>query len=277
MKAFEFTFALFDGAEHREIGRGDRFPHALADAYSALGKQGLVATICRDCREIKEENEMVRTKKATIMQAPEESIPFADDSSMFPSEVFPSVADAESTPDATTVFEGAETEVAPKAATPKPWSAIVETVIRLDVEAMYNRLSAELTLAGGGESYGEIARALELADHNSFEAAKLERAAKLEQERVDAEVEAEMEVLRTNAAGELEAEKAAGTRSKSPTIQDIKDRVVAKWPELSASLTRRSHEIHATRATCEALTSAWRSRAVTLRVLAERFVPTRTI
>lgn len=164
------------------------------------------------------------------------------------------------------------------APTEAAWGSVITTITTLDVAATYRRLQEELVLGDVGDQtqeFAAVAVALMGADRNFFEAAKLERAAKLEEQRIDRDVETRLETLRTKASAELEAEKAAGTRSKAPTIQDIKDRVAANWPTLHNEICRQSEEIHAARAVCEQLTLAWRSRASSLRSMVERYAPNR--
>lgn len=155
------------------------------------------------------------------------------------------------------------------------WGTIVQDVRTLDVEAMYRRLYDDLVLGDGVNEYGAILHALDRADRNIVDAERLVRAAKLEQERVDRAVAIELEVLRTTARKELEAEKAAGTRSKAPTLDDIADRMTANWPTKMGEVKAHSEEIHGVRSVCEKLEVAWRSRAQSLRSMADRYAARR--
>lgn len=155
------------------------------------------------------------------------------------------------------------------------WGPVVETITRIDVAAVQERLYRELTLGDGVTEYGAILHALDAADRNIVDAARLERAAKLEQQRVDREVNIELEVLRTAARNELEREKAEGKKSKAPTIEEVSDRMLNNWPTKVSQLEDQTHQIHAVRAVCETLTQAWRSRASSLRAMADRYAPRR--
>jgi hypothetical protein len=158
---------------------------------------------------------------------------------------------------------------------PTPWGVVIDDVVRIDVSATFARLSEEITLGDGATEYGAVLQALDRADANYVEAVKLSRAAKLEQERIDRKVAEDIETMRTAVRGELEREKKSGERSKAPTLQDIEDRMIANWPTEYSRLRRRSEEIHAARAVAEGLEMAWRSRASSLRSMADRYSPTR--
>jgi hypothetical protein len=167
-------------------------------------------------------------------------------------------------------------DVTPRApSTGSGWSSVVTSIVGLDVRATYQRLYDELVLADGVNEYGAILYALDRADRNIVDAERLVRAAKLEQERVDRNVAIELEVLRTTARKELEAEKVAGTRSKAPTLDDIADRMTANWPSKMAEVKAPSEEIHAVRSVCEKLEVAWRSRSQSLRSMADRYAARR--
>lgn len=155
------------------------------------------------------------------------------------------------------------------------WGRIVETVYSLDPEATYERLVADLRLGTDATSYGAVLPALDRAERNYFDAVRLSRLAKLEDEEATRSANAELEILRTNAREELEAEKAAGKRSKAPTIQDVEDRIVANWPDRSSRIARKRAAMHGTLRSIEGLVDAWRSRCSTLRVIAEKVSPVR--
>lgn len=159
----------------------------------------------------------------------------------------------------------------------RAWGAIVEDVVRVDVERTYKRLRAELALGDNANAYGEIHQALDRAERNFFDAVLLSRAAKLEQERVDREVEGRLEILRTQGRKDVEAAKRAELDPKSKatgraTLQEVEDYVRSSWPDEFAARKRETEEMHAARAACEGLVTAWSSRAQTLRKLAERYI-----
>jgi hypothetical protein len=150
-----------------------------------------------------------------------------------------------------------------------PWGVIVEDVRRINVAETYERLRADLMLGDLAHAYGEVAIALDAADRNYHDAVLLARATKLEQERVDREVNERLEVLRTSARGELEKEKGG----KRATLEEVRDRVQANWPDEFGRLSRRTEEMHAVRGTVDGLVDAWASRAQSLRKLADRVAP----
>jgi len=155
-----------------------------------------------------------------------------------------------------------------------PWSTITERVINVDPKTTFERLESQLAI-GDHTSYAEIASALEVADRRFFEASILVRAAKLAEQEADREIQLKLEVLRTEARSKIESEKRAAAQasgSKSlgkATLEEVRDAVMATWPDEVRSLERRSEEFHAARAVVEELATAWRSRASSLRTLAE--------
>lgn len=154
---------------------------------------------------------------------------------------------------------------------PMPWGLLINDVFRLNVRETYERLNQELTLGDGATEYGSVIRAVDQSARNLFDAARLCRRAKLEDEKFTAELDKELEVLRTAAQRALEIEKAEGKRSKAPTIQDIKDRMLASWPDAVSSMEERKAEMHGAFRAIEALEGAWRDRCQALRTLALQF------
>lgn len=153
------------------------------------------------------------------------------------------------------------------------WGTIIESVVQVDPEPLFKRLSAELTLDDDHTSYAHVAQALDRADRCYFEASLLVRAAKLAEQNADRDIAQKLEVLRTEARSKLEAEKraaaaAAGSKSSGKaTLEEVRDHCLATWPDEVRALERRSEEFHAARAVAEELASAWRSRAASLREL----------
>lgn len=152
-----------------------------------------------------------------------------------------------------------------------PWGLVISDVFNLDVHKTYARLEEELTLGDGATEYGTVLRAVDSSSKNLFEAARLARKAKLEDEKFGAELDKRLEVLRSAAQQELEKEKAAGVRSKAPTIQDINDRMLFSWPDEVVSIRSRKSEMHGALRAIEALELSWRDRCQALRALAQQF------
>jgi hypothetical protein len=151
------------------------------------------------------------------------------------------------------------------------WGTIIETVLTVDPEVVFERLTEELSLDYQHTDYASVAKALDLSDRRYFEASLLVRAAKLAEQQVDRDVGSKMEILRTDARQKLEAEKraaaaAAGSKATGKaTLEEVSDRTLATFPDEVRALKRRSEEFHAARAVAEELAAAWRSRASSLR------------
>lgn len=188
-----------------------------------------------------------------------------------------------------------------------PWGVVVTDFDQLNVEETYRRLRDGLSLGSNALNYGVLAEALDLAERNLFDAGRLARAAKLEQERIDLACDEELEVLRSAARDDLEREKVAkkveakggsakpaeqegepgqgeqeqatGGRKKAATkpeaagritIQEVEDRMMRAWAPDVKKLKLRKARAHAVRGTCDKLEEAWGSRCATLRLLTEK-------
>lgn len=177
----------------------------------------------------------------------------------------------------------ASADVAPaQAPTSRGWGAVIEHAFAIEPEALYQRLYDELRLGDDATEYGAVLAACDRAEQNALDAVRLARHAKLEDEAVARKANERLEVLRSAAKTELEAEVAASydeklkkTTKKAPTIQDIEDRVVANWPDEFESVSRRKGEMHGVLRITEGLESSWRSRCATLRMILERVAPSR--
>lgn len=154
---------------------------------------------------------------------------------------------------------------------PRPWGLVITDVFHLDVHQTYTRLVKELTLGDGATEYGTVIRAVDQGAKNLFEAARLSRKAKLEDEKFAADLDKRYEVLRTAAQQALEQDKANGVRSKAPTKQDIDDRMLSTWPDEVTSIKARKAEMHGAFRAIESLELAWRERCQSLRTLAQQF------
>ena len=162
-------------------------------------------------------------------------------------------------------------QVAPKDRHPMPWGLVISDVFNLDVHKTFARLERELTLGDSATEYGTVLRAVDQSARNLWEAARLARRAKLEDENFAAELDKGLEELRSAAVAALEEEKAKGQRSKAPTLKDIEDRMLASWPDEVTSIKSRKAEMHGALRAIEALELAWRDRCQSLRVLAQQF------
>lgn len=164
-----------------------------------------------------------------------------------------------------------EPEPAPKDRHPMPWGLVIRDVLHLDVHKTFQRLVEELTLGDNSTEYGSVIRAVDLSARNLFDAGKLTRKAKLEDEKFAMELDKRWEVLRSAASRSLEEDKLNGLRTKAATLDDIKDRMLATWPDEVTSIQVRKGEMHAAYRAIESLEQAWRERCQGLRVLAQQF------
>jgi hypothetical protein len=154
---------------------------------------------------------------------------------------------------------------------PMPWGLVITDVFHMDVPGTYRRLVDELRLGDQATEYGTVLAALDSSARNLFEAARLARKSKLEDDAFATSLDKELEVLRSAAQRALEQEKAEGQRSKAPTIQDIKDRMLASWPDQVTSIEQRKAEMHGALRAIEGLEQSWRERCQALRVMAQQF------
>jgi hypothetical protein len=154
---------------------------------------------------------------------------------------------------------------------PMPWGLVITDVFNLDVHKTLTRLEKELSLGDGATEYGTVLHAVDKSAKNLFDAARLARKAKLVDQQFSDELDRRLEVLRSSAQAALEEEKAKGLRSKAPTIQDIKDRMMASWPDEMSSINTRKEEMHGAFRAIEAMEHAWRERNQSLRVMAQGF------
>lgn len=149
------------------------------------------------------------------------------------------------------------------------WGMVVEDVYRLDVWPVYERLRDGLR-DGDGNEYATVLRALDRASQNLFNAYRLHGAAILEAAREEREADAEMEILRTTARAELQAEAASGKRKGVVTKDEVADRCLANWPEQARALLGRRERAKQTAEIMGGLVEAWKRRHQALDAKARR-------
>lgn len=148
------------------------------------------------------------------------------------------------------------------------WGNIITDTLRIpDPHAVARRLRDELSLGDERTSYGIVLEALDKSAKNIDDASRLYRAAKLEEENYERNTAERVEVMRTNALGDLMAEYQAKKRP-SPTAEAIKDRMIANWGDEYGTIERHRGELHALTRSLENLLEAWKSRAADLRIMA---------
>jgi hypothetical protein len=148
------------------------------------------------------------------------------------------------------------------------WGNIVRDTLRVsDPAGIAKRLRDELSLGEDRTSYGLVLEALDKSARNIDDASRLYRAAKLEEENYERLTAERMEVMRTRALGDLMGEYQAKKRP-SPTIDAVKDRMIANWGDEYHAIEGRRGELHALTRSLENLLEAWKSRAADLRIMA---------
>lgn len=152
-----------------------------------------------------------------------------------------------------------------------PWGLVISDVFNLDVHRTFERLQAELALGDRASEYGTVLHAVDASAKNLFDAARLARKAKLEDEKFAMELDKRLEVLRSTAVAELEAEVKNKVRSKAPTLADIDARMIANWPDEVGSIKARKSEMHGAFRAIEALEAAWKERCQSLRTMSQGF------
>lgn len=157
-----------------------------------------------------------------------------------------------------------------KVSVPRPnaqWGAVIDSIYNLDVQRTYQQLVEELALAEDERSVGHIIKAANVADMRAYEARRLVRAAKLESEKVQHQIDVELGTMREQARSELQEERREGKRSKAPTLEEVADRVRKRWPDRYRRLNEERSKMHGAVRACEGLEESWRGRAQRLQAL----------
>jgi hypothetical protein len=152
------------------------------------------------------------------------------------------------------------------------WGNVIRDVLRIDNPAwLAKRLRGELTLSDEGRSsYGSLLAALDRSARNYDDAYMLYRGAKVEESRFALELRERFEVMKEHASSELMDEYKEKKR-RSPTTEDIEDRMMSSWPDEYRHLRTKEAELHAAVRSLETLAKAWSSRCADLRAMADMF------
>jgi hypothetical protein len=152
------------------------------------------------------------------------------------------------------------------------WGTVIRDCLRIGNPAkLADQLRADLRIAPEAlESYPALMKALEASAKNIDDSALLYRAAKVEENRFSIEKKERMEVLRSAAHGELMTEYKNKER-KSPTKEDVSDRMLSCWPDEYRALENNESELHGAVKSLEMLMKAWVARNHDLRVMVETF------
>jgi hypothetical protein len=150
------------------------------------------------------------------------------------------------------------------------WGNLVTDTLKIGNPAtLAQRLRDELTLGDERVSYGSVVAALDRSAANLDAAGRLHRAARVEEARFELECAGRVGLLRSTAQDQLMAEYKE-KRRRSPTNDDIEERVLSMWPDEYSSIKRRISELHAATRSLETLRDAWASRCADLRIMAQR-------
>lgn len=153
------------------------------------------------------------------------------------------------------------------------WANVITDTLRItDPPGLARRLRDELSLGDGRTQYGLVLEALDRSARNLDDAGRLFRASRVEEERLQAAVNQELEVLRTQAQMKLNEAWKAKER-KAPTKQDIDDEMVSSWPDRVSVLRAQISEMHNSVRALENLRDAWASRCADLRIMADKARP----
>lgn len=175
--------------------------------------------------------------------------------------------------------EVADTDPEPRAVDKVPqlpiaWGNIVVDTLRIaDPAGLARRLRDELTLGDDRTNYGRVLEALDRSAHNLDAAGRLYRSAVIEEQRYESQTAERLEVLRSTAKEDLQAEYQKKLR-KSPTKEDVEDRIVANWPDEYRTTKLRRAELHGAVRSLEILKDAWSARCAALRTMADKTRPT---
>lgn len=156
------------------------------------------------------------------------------------------------------------------------WGNVIRDVLRIDnPAALAKRLRAELVMSDEERSsYGSLISALDKSAKNYDDAYILFRAAKVEEARFSLEIRERFEIMKSHATNEL-MEEYKDKKRRSPTNDDIEDRILANWPDEYRHLRTKEAELHAAMRSLETLAKAWSSRCADLRSMADMFTKRR--
>jgi hypothetical protein len=127
----------------------------------------------------------------------------------------------------------------------------------------YDRLEAELKVEGAATPE-QVRQALNASERNASDAHLLYLAAKLEFAHFERAQEIHEAPMRDDAMAELQAEKAAGERSKQITEADVVGRLCKLFPDVMAESSRRRGEAEMAVKQASRLADLWQQRSYAL-------------
>lgn len=148
------------------------------------------------------------------------------------------------------------------------WGQVIETVFDLDPVTLLERLTVELRLGLLISDYGRLRSAVDAAASNLYDAKRLERGAKHEEQKYLDDTAVEMDLMRTEARKQLQKKREPG--SGAITKQQIEDEMTATWPDLVSRHRRRKSGLHNAARAFEGLVDAWNHRNSQLKAMLER-------
>jgi hypothetical protein len=153
------------------------------------------------------------------------------------------------------------------------WGSVVRDTLRISNPLeLVKKLKAELRLSKEElNSYENILNAVNNSAKNYNDSYMLYRASRCEDQQFSAKIRERIDVLKKEAINELMREYSAKKR-KSPTIDDIEDRIISNWPDEYLRLRKQESELHGASKSLEALSKAWFSRCQDLRKILDAFL-----
>ena len=151
------------------------------------------------------------------------------------------------------------------------YDRIVERVFTVSPWETYEPLEKDLRLTGDAHraDYATLVDALDRCQDNSREAHRLFVSAKVSVARYEADAAVLLTDMRKQSLAALDAEKAAGQRSKQITEADIESRIASLFPDEWRALEDRRAKSKAMVSHLERLSELWKERSRDLRVMIE--------
>ena len=116
-----------------------------------------------------------------------------------------------------------------------PFEQLVESFFHEDIAASYGRVEKSLRLGEDRTDYAAVSEALDEAEDNARIAHRLFINAKLEQRRFEVEKEV-LEAGMWSEARECLEQERAGTKSRAPTLDDVRYKLAQLYPDGVARL-----------------------------------------
>lgn len=151
------------------------------------------------------------------------------------------------------------------------YDAIIETIFRIDPEAIHTRLMGDSKLPVDAHSadYGVLADALDRCMDNSRDAFLLYINAKVALTKLESDLEVQSSDMRRQATQILDAQKQSGARTKQVTDADVVAKMAALFPDEFRLYEEKKTKMKAAVAYFENLAALSKERAKDVRALVE--------